>query len=72
MKAILAYSTQFHSKMVASEEPQTYISTPGFLEGIIARARLMGKRIGVDFAEGFVSQKSIGIKDLDALIQVET
>ena len=72
MKAILAYSTQFYANEVAIEEPQTYISTPGFLEGIIARARLMGKRIGVDFAEGFVSQKSIGIKNLDALIQVET
>jgi bacillithiol biosynthesis deacetylase BshB1 len=72
MKAILAYTTQFHSANADANEPQTYISTPGFLEGIIARARLMGKRIGVNFAEGYVSQKSIGIKNLDSLIQNET
>lgn len=72
MKAILAYTTQFHSTTSIEEAPQTYISTPGFLEGIIARARLMGKRIGVDYAEGFVSQKSIGVKNLDTLIQLET
>lgn len=72
MKAILAYTTQFHSNNNSTSEPQTYISTPGFLEGITARARLMGKRIGVNFAEGFVSQKSIGVKNLDALIQNET
>lgn len=72
MKAILAYSTQFHSTTQVEEAPQTYISTPEFLEGIIARARLMGKRIGVNYAEGFVSQKSIGVKNLDVLIQLET
>jgi hypothetical protein len=33
---------------------------------------MLGKRIGVKFAEGFVSEKKIGIKNLDALIQVET
>lgn len=72
MKAILAYSTQFNSNNNSDNEPQTYISTPRFLEGITARARLMGKRIGVSYAEGFVSQKSIGIQSLDALIQNET
>jgi bacillithiol biosynthesis deacetylase BshB1 len=71
MKSIKAYSTQFHSK-AGTEGPQTYISTPDFLESVIARARMFGKRIGVKYAEGFVTEKKIGIRNLDALIQVET
>ncbi len=70
MKAIQAYSTQFNSN--PGDGPQTYISTPDFLESVIARARMMGKRIGVKYAEGFLTEKKLGIKNLDALIQVET
>ena len=72
MKAIEAYSTQFHSDEKGKEGPQTYISTPGFLESIIARARMFGKRIGVKYAEGFISEKTIGISSLDALVSKET
>ncbi|MDQ3681568.1 MAG: bacillithiol biosynthesis deacetylase BshB1 [Bacteroidota bacterium] len=70
LKSIKAYKTQFYN--FDSQEPQTYISSPEFLEAIIARARLLGKRIGVQFAEGFISKKNIGIKNLDALILQET
>jgi bacillithiol biosynthesis deacetylase BshB1 len=73
MEAIKAYSTQFHTVTTNhSEEPQTYISTPDFLDSVVARARMLGKRIGVKYAEGFMSEKKIGIRNLDALIQVET
>lgn len=72
MKAIEAYSTQFHTGKASAEGIQTYISTPDFLESIVARARMFGKRIGVKYAEGFLSEKKIGIASLDALIQVET
>ncbi len=72
MKAIEAYSTQFHTGADSNEGPQTYISTPDFLESVIARARMFGKRIGVKYAEGFISEKKIGIRDLAALIQNET
>lgn len=72
MKAVAAYTTQFHTSDDSAEGPQTYISTPGFLESIIARARVMGKRIGVKYAEAFMTDKSIGIGNLDALIQAET
>jgi N-acetylglucosamine malate deacetylase 1 len=70
MKAILAYRSQFHSKEING--PQTYISSPEFMEAIVSRARLLGKRIGVRFAEGFLSKKSIGLKSLDALVLNET
>lgn len=72
MKAIEAYSTQFHNMNDKSAEPQTYISTPDFLESVIARARMFGKRIGVKYAEGFISEKKIGIRNLEALILNET
>lgn len=72
MQAVQAYTTQFHSGQNAGDGPQTYISTPGFLESIIARARMLGKRIGVTYAEGFITEKKIGVRSLDALIQNET
>lgn len=70
LQSIKAYKTQFHNPY--SSDEATYISSPEFLESIIARARLLGKRIGVQFAEGFISKKSIGINNLDALILKET
>lgn len=70
MEAIRAYKTQFYS--VESKEPQTYISSPEFMETLESRARLLGKRIGVQFAEGYLSTKSIGINNLDALVLNET
>lgn len=72
MESIKAYSTQFHTDPSSSEGPQTYISTPDFLESVVARARMLGKRIGVRYAEGFVTEKKIGIRSLDALVLTET
>jgi bacillithiol biosynthesis deacetylase BshB1 len=72
MKSIEAYSSQFYSGGSSREGPQTYISSPDFLESIIARARMFGKRIGVKYAEGFISEKTIGIQNLDALVCNET
>ncbi|MBL7764156.1 MAG: bacillithiol biosynthesis deacetylase BshB1 [Chitinophagaceae bacterium] len=72
MKAIEAYSTQFYTDDSDKEGPQTYISTPDYLDSIIARARMLGKRIGAKYAEGFTSEKKIGIRSLDALVQNET
>jgi len=70
LESIKAYKTQFHNPEITEEN--TYISSPAFLESITARARLLGKRIGVQFAEGFLSKKSIGINNLDALVLQET
>lgn len=67
MEAVQAYGTQFFNP--ALNEPQTYISASNFLEGIKARALMFGKRIGVDYAEGFCTEKTLGIKSFDALVQ---
>jgi bacillithiol biosynthesis deacetylase BshB1 len=72
MKAVLAYQTQFYNPESGNNGPQTYISNPDFLETVTGRARMLGKRIGVKYAEGFTTEKMIGIRNLDALILHET
>lgn len=71
LQAILCYTTQFNAPE-NSHEPQTYISSPQFLETVIGRARLLGKRIGVQYAEGFITEKMLGIQSFDAFIQNPT
>jgi bacillithiol biosynthesis deacetylase BshB1 len=72
LEAIRAFSSQFHSTTYKKEEPQTYISGPEFLDSIIGRAQMMGKMIGVKYAEGFISEKMIGINNLDSFVQFDT
>jgi len=66
LQAIKAYKTQFYDPN--SKEPETYISSPEFLESIKYRAKLLGKQVGVKYAEGFISQKMIAIRNFDAFI----
>jgi bacillithiol biosynthesis deacetylase BshB1 len=70
MKAVLAYGTQFTS--ADTSEPQTYISSPQFLETVKARALMLGKRIGVGYAEGYITEKIIGFSNFDAIIKHTT
>lgn len=70
VESVLAYTTQFFNPDL--NEPQTYISSPEFLETVKARAMMLGKRVGVKFAEGYISEKMIGIKSFDAIIQHTT
>ena len=70
LESIKAYATQFHNPNL--NEPQTYISTPDFLESVIYRSKMFGKMIGVKYAEGFISEKMIGISSLDVLIKENT
>ena len=62
LEAIRAFKTQFHD--ASSKEPETYISNPGFLRMIEARATEMGHAIGVKYGEGFVVRRWIGVKSL--------
>lgn len=65
MKAIRAYKSQFYDP--DSEEPKTVISGKNFLESIEYRAKDMGRLIGCDYAEAFISAQDIGISDLMVL-----
>ena len=70
LEAIKAYTSQFHNG--ENEGPQTYISTPGFLDSVVYRHKWFGKMIGVKYAEGFISEKMIGFRNFDTLIQADT
>ena len=43
---------------------------PDFLDVIKARALMFGKRIGVKYAEGYLTTKMIGVKSFDALYKM--
>jgi bacillithiol biosynthesis deacetylase BshB1 len=70
MESILAHSSQFYDP--SSNEPETFISGNAFLEFIKGRAKELGQQIGVDYAEGFITKKLLGIRSLDAIIQNKT
>lgn len=70
IESVKAYGTQFHNP--GSSEPQTYISTPDFLESVIYRHKWFGKMIGVKYAEGFITQKMIGFSNFDNFIKQDT
>ena len=51
--ALRAYRSQFYDEN--SSEPETYVSSKGFFDGIEARSRALGRIANVEYAEGFVS-----------------
>lgn len=65
-QAILAYKTQFYDPN--NTEPNTFISSPEFLEFVKARAVHFGVPIGVKYAEAFTLNRTPGIKDITQLL----
>ncbi|MBL3655998.1 bacillithiol biosynthesis deacetylase BshB1 [Fulvivirga sediminis] len=66
MEAIRAFKSQFYDP--DSDEPETYISSPEFMQVIEGRAKDLGQGIGGKFAEGFTINRYIGVKDLHDLL----
>jgi N-acetylglucosamine malate deacetylase 1 len=66
METIRAFKSQFYNPDDSS--PNTYISSPEFLDFIEARAKEMGHSIGVTYGEGFTKERNIGVKSLFDLI----
>jgi N-acetylglucosamine malate deacetylase 1 len=66
METIRAFKSQFYNPDDTS--PNTYISSPEFLDFIEARAKEMGHSIGVTYGEGFTKERNIGVKSLFDLI----
>ncbi|MDB5129935.1 bacillithiol biosynthesis deacetylase BshB1 [Mucilaginibacter sp.] len=64
IESIYAYGSQFHNPEWNEDEPQTYISSPDFIEQIQGRGREFGKSINVKYAEGFTSVKILGVDNL--------
>jgi len=62
--SVYAYGSQFHNPNWNEGEPQTYISSPEFIQIIEGRGREFGKSINAKYAEGFTSKKILGIDNL--------
>ena len=57
MKSVWAYSTQFHNP--ESNEPETFISSPEFIDYVAARAKFYGFQIGKKFGEPYYCEEKI-------------
>lgn len=62
IEAIKCYKTQFYNPN--SDEPDTPISGKDFFDFLRGRMKEFGRPIGAEYAEGFTSNKFIGITDL--------
>ena len=51
-----------------SNEPDTYISSPEFMQFLEARAQEMGHAIGVKYGEGFTKERHLGVNLLRDLL----
>ena len=64
--AVLAYSSQFNDPN--SKEPESPITSKTFIESINYRSRDLGRLIGVEYAEGFTSERYVAAENLSKLI----
>ncbi|KXB96955.1 MAG: hypothetical protein AA908_09230 [Chlorobi bacterium NICIL-2] len=68
LEAIRAYASQVYvPERYQSDEPETVLSRPDFLESVVARARYWGSMIGVRYAEGFLTVEPLGLRSLSVL-----
>lgn len=64
IEAVMAFKSQFYDPL--SSEPHTPISGLDFLEFLKARAREMGRLIGVEYAEGYTTAGPVRKNNLRA------
>jgi LmbE family N-acetylglucosaminyl deacetylase len=69
MRSIRAHASQFFNPQ--SKDPETKLSSPQFLETIETRSKYYGQRIGVKYGEPFLTNFSLGVKDLFDLLIVK-
>lgn len=62
VEAIKAYRTQFFDPN--SKEPETFISSPQFLDFVKSRALHYGVPLGVNYAEAYTVKRLIGVYNL--------
>ena len=66
VNAIAAFKSQFFDP--SSEEPETFVSNPGFVKMLEARALDWGYAIGAKYGEGFTTRRYPGVKSLFDLV----
>ncbi|HEX8516521.1 MAG TPA: bacillithiol biosynthesis deacetylase BshB1 [Bacteroidia bacterium] len=62
MEAIRAFKSQFFDPL--SNEPESPISVKNFFDVVLGKMSVYGRDAGYDYAEGFVVERTPGIKDL--------
>jgi bacillithiol biosynthesis deacetylase BshB1 len=62
VKSIEAYRSQFYDPN--SKEPKTVISSKNFMDSVTYRAQDMGRLIGAEYGEGFITAQDLGLQDL--------
>ena len=60
--AVMAYKSQFYDPN--SKEPVTPITSQNFLDSIIYRAKDLGRLVGVEYAEGFTTERYLVVNSL--------
>lgn len=65
-ETIMAYKSQFYDPN--SNEPMTPISSQTFLDSVRGKDSVYGRYIGVAYAEGYNTARTVGVKDLFDLI----
>lgn len=65
IEAVKAYSSQFYDPN--SKEPSSPISSKNFLDSITYRAQDLGRLVGVEYAEGYNSERYIAVENFDNL-----
>ena len=66
MDAVKCYSSQFYDP--ESKEPETPISTKNFMDFVQSRANDLGRLIGVEHGEGFISNRILGTNSFEHFI----
>ncbi len=62
MKSVQAYASQFYDPN--SKEPITPIASKNFLDSIKYRAQDLGRLVGVEYAEGFTTERYVAVNSL--------
>ena len=66
MESILAYSSQFYNPN--TNEPESPISSKNFLDSVKYRAQDLGRITGVEYAEGFTTERYLAVNSLTDLL----
>lgn len=66
LEAIRAYKSQFYQPDCT--DPETPISCPSFFEALRGRNAMLGRQVGVEYAEAFTVARPVGVRDLFDLV----
>ena len=65
MDSVLAYGSQFYDPN--SKEPVSPITSKNFLDSVKYRAQDLGRLVGVEYAEGFTTERYLAVNSLGDL-----